>query len=113
MKTKIMIFLLSLCSSPMFAQSWFTTGNTATPTDYLGTNNAQPLNIRTSNIQRMTILANGNVGIGLLTPLSKFHVHDLAVPTWMQVTNDLSGFTMACELVLQPLTTKPKTKATT
>lgn len=56
MKTKTFTFLLLLGSTSVFAQPWLRTGNIIAPTDYLGTNNNQPLNFRTNNVQRMTVL---------------------------------------------------------
>lgn len=44
--------------------SWNTNGNSALPTDYIGTNNNISLRFRTNNIQRMVIDSLGNVGIG-------------------------------------------------
>lgn len=77
MKTKIMIFLLLLSSSTMFAQPWMTGGNAAASGDYLGTNNNQPLLFHTFGIERVhinpnrtqtisgyTFNSNGFIGIG-------------------------------------------------
>lgn len=41
---------------------------------FLGTQDAQPLIIKTSSLERVIIDANGNVGIGILSPTSKLHV---------------------------------------
>jgi len=38
-----------------FCQNWQTTGNIVTPGQFLGSQNNQPLNFRTNNVQRMTI----------------------------------------------------------
>jgi len=43
---------------------WKTAGNAAIAGDFLGTTNAQPLVIKTNNVERMQISAIGNVGIG-------------------------------------------------
>ena len=102
-----LIICCTLATNSAFAQDWTKGGNFASANPpILGTLGVEPLRLFTTGIERMRITETGNVGIGLLTPLSKFHVHDLAVPTWMQVTNDLSGSTKACELVLQPLVLK-------
>lgn len=62
------------------ASVWLTSGNGSTTpgTDFLGTTDNLPLNFRTSNTQRMTVLANGNVGINTAAPTSKLHVVDNA-----------------------------------
>lgn len=62
------------------ATDWLTSGNGSTTpgTNFLGTNDNLPLNFRTNNIQRMTVLSNGNVGINIATPTSKLHVVDNA-----------------------------------
>lgn len=54
---------------------WSLTGNAIDATKFLGTTNAQPLNMRTGNIQRMTINTAGNVGIGVFTPTAKLQVY--------------------------------------
>lgn len=47
------------------ASDWELTGNTTSGTDRLGTNNAQPLIFKTNNTDRLTIDANGKIGIGI------------------------------------------------
>jgi hypothetical protein len=73
MKTKIFTFSLLLASSSLFAQ-WQTNGNIALATDYLGTNNNQPLRFHTNGTERMTILGNGNVGIGVGSPQAPLNI---------------------------------------
>jgi len=41
--------------------AWSLNGNSITPGDFLGTTNAQPLVIRTSNVERLRVTATGNV----------------------------------------------------
>ncbi|MDD2680597.1 MAG: hypothetical protein PHE20_00665 [Patescibacteria group bacterium] len=41
----------------------------------LGTNDNYPLNIKTNNATQMTVLGNGNVGIGTTNPLSLLHLY--------------------------------------
>ena len=43
---------------------WALTGNAATATDWLGTTNAFPLNVKTNNVNRLTVFANGQVRAG-------------------------------------------------
>jgi hypothetical protein len=58
------------------ATVWLTSGNGSTTpgTNFLGTTDNLPLNFFTNNTQKMTVLANGNVGIGIAAPTSKLHV---------------------------------------
>lgn len=46
--------------------SWELDGNSGTnpARDFLGTTDSQPLVIRTNNVERARVAANGNVGIG-------------------------------------------------
>ncbi|MDC7996553.1 hypothetical protein [Gilvibacter sediminis] len=55
---------------------WGTSGNTGTDpsTDFIGTTDAQDLAIRTNNVQRMVVDANGNVGIGEANPSNTLDV---------------------------------------
>lgn len=48
--------------------AWNTTGNTATPTDFLGTTNAEDLRISTNGVTRATVTAGGEVLIGNVLP---------------------------------------------
>lgn len=57
-------------SGTYFAQGGNAFGTTAT----LGTTDNNPLNIITNNTAKMTVLANGNVGIGTTTPADLFDV---------------------------------------
>src|SRR5258705_8453167 len=69
-----------LSSSMLIAQNtspyWSLIGNSnATSSSKLGTTNAINLGLFTNNIERMRITASGNVGIGTINPLTKFHVN--------------------------------------
>jgi hypothetical protein len=54
---------------------WSTTGNIATSgdTSFIGTVDSNRLAIRTKNIERMSILPTGNIGVGTITPTAQFH----------------------------------------
>jgi hypothetical protein len=56
--------------------AWLTSGNTGTTpaTNFVGTSDAQNFVVRTNNLPRMTVLTNGNVGIGVATPTTMLHV---------------------------------------
>jgi hypothetical protein len=58
--------------------AWLLGGNAnATSTNnILGTTNAQPLRLFTGNAERMSLLANGNVGLGVTDPGARFVVKD-------------------------------------
>jgi hypothetical protein len=51
--------------------AWDTAGNNAGANAFLGTTSAQPLRIRTNNVEKMSITTDGNVGIGTATPSQK------------------------------------------
>jgi hypothetical protein len=66
---------------------WSVAGNsTATSTSKLGTTNDINLRIVTNNIERMRILsANGNVGIGMISPTDRLHVNSAAGANAMRI----------------------------
>jgi cytoskeletal protein CcmA (bactofilin family) len=49
-------------------QWWRTNGNTPNSSDFLGTSNSSPLIIKTNNVERLRIDANGKIGIGITNP---------------------------------------------
>lgn len=58
-----------IVASPTTSPDWTTTGNTGTSpaTNYIGTTDAADFVIRTNSTERMRVLANGKVGIGVTT----------------------------------------------
>ena len=56
--------------------NWLLTGNSGTTpgTNFLGTTDANPLAFRTSNLERMRLDANGNLGIGTNAPQQSLEV---------------------------------------
>jgi hypothetical protein len=68
------------------ANAWTLTGNTGTTAstaaigatvnnNFIGTTDAKDFVMATSNLERMRITSNGNVGIGTITPASKLHIN--------------------------------------
>lgn len=57
--------------------NWSLNGNASTnpATNFIGSTDNQPLRFRTNNIERATISATGNIGIGI-TPTSKLHIYE-------------------------------------
>lgn len=56
---------------------WRTTGNSGTTpgNNFVGTTDAQPLAFRTSNVEKMRILADGKTGIGTTAPTARLHIN--------------------------------------
>ncbi len=64
-------------ASSLTSSAWLLTGNSGTnpSTNFLGTTDNTRLVFRANNTEYMTILANGNVGVGLNAPESPLHVY--------------------------------------
>lgn len=61
------------------ALSWEINGNAnITASQFLGTTNANPVIFKTNNAERARILANGNMGIGIVAPAVTLEVNDRA-----------------------------------
>lgn len=79
MKKYIFLILFFCCglSTASFSQNWSLTGNSGTtpPTNFIGTTDSKPLIFKTNKIERMRILATGNIGIGIAKPLQILHVN--------------------------------------
>lgn len=54
---------------------WDVNGNNADSTDFIGTINESDLRFRSNNSERMRITKDGNIGIGVSTPLEKFELN--------------------------------------
>jgi hypothetical protein len=54
--------------------SWKLAGNSLTGTEKIGSKNSFPVNFITNDLQRMTLSASGNLGIGITAPKAKLHV---------------------------------------
>lgn len=83
-------------TSSSSSTNWEVVGNTATSSDFLGTTNNTDLDIRTNNIQKMTVKNNGRVGIGTDNPSGIFEVstqgtnHNLIPPMVSDTVNNIS-----------------------
>ena len=62
------------CFATAFTTDWHTNGNATAAGDFIGTLNANPFNVYTSNSQRMTIDATGKMGLGTVTPTAALHL---------------------------------------
>jgi hypothetical protein len=101
---KLFILLMITYSSLAFSQlDWNTLGNTPVPGNFLGTNNNQPLRIRTNSVERFKIMPGGigNIGgriaIGNNLPLgfipqARLHLHQTGGQNSIKFTNATTGF---------------------
>jgi hypothetical protein len=75
------------------ANAWSLTGNASTTaSNYIGTTDALPLSLRTAGLDRMTLAANGNVGIGTTAPAKKLHIVSGGEAMRIEGTNNWIGF---------------------
>lgn len=70
-------------STAVSNNQWLLGGNANvdSATKFLGTSTANPINLRTGNLNRMIISSTGNVGIGTTTPSSLLHIKTGAANT--------------------------------
>lgn len=96
---KILLTALSLLSvATAFTQNWSLNGNgNVGANNFLGTTNAQPLSLRTNNLERMLITSGGNFAIGTTTTTQrKFSIQDAGNRTtayFLNTANSVNGFT--------------------
>ena len=83
-----------------YCYPWNTCGNIINATHFIGSTNAEQLNFRTANIQRMTLDLNGRLGIGTPTPTDQLEVvhHALIGQTGGIVLRNASGANMNSEI---------------
>jgi hypothetical protein len=69
--------ILFLTHTVINAQSWSLLGNSGTVpgTNYIGTNDIQSLIFKTNKLERLRILSNGRVGIGVASPVQRLDVN--------------------------------------
>ena len=77
MKTLIIALFASFAVFSSAAQSWGLTGNGSTKPgkNFLGTTDEKSLVLRTNNMERLRITANGKVGIGIAKPQQQLDVN--------------------------------------
>lgn len=62
---------------------WYLNGNTLGAKNTLGSTDNQDFGIITNNTERLTVLKSGNVGIGTISPISKFNISKgTSLTTW-------------------------------
>jgi len=100
MKKISILFAGILLSLSGFSQSWLLTGNAGTSpgTNFLGTTDAQRLVFKTNGVEHMTILTNGNVGIGTSTPAMPLQITSNSVDQFLR----LNGNSPSLQLVDSP-----------
>ncbi|MDD2680588.1 MAG: hypothetical protein PHE20_00620 [Patescibacteria group bacterium] len=60
----------------------------------LGTNDNYPLNIKTNNATQMTVLGNGNVGIGTTGPTAKLHLGSVSQDSYVLRADSSQGLSL-------------------
>ena len=77
MKPVVLALFVSFAAFSSAAQSWGLTGNSSTNPgkNFLGTTDEKSLMLRTNNMERLHITANGKVGIGTAKPQQQLDVN--------------------------------------
>jgi RPA family protein len=65
---------VSVDLSTLTQNSWSLSGNDANASSFVGTNNNFPLAFRVNGAERMRLMQNGDLGLGLTNPDSKLHL---------------------------------------
>lgn len=63
-------------SPPVTTNLWAHNGNSGTnaATNFVGTSDFQPLLLKSNNLEGLRVATNGRIGLGITTPLEKFHL---------------------------------------
>jgi len=66
---------------PVTTNLWAHNGNSGTNSlvNFVGTADAQPLVLKSNNVEGMRIATNGRIGLGIITPLEKLHLSGKAI----------------------------------
>jgi hypothetical protein len=87
MKSKLKFYLaaffVAINVSTISAQNWLLSGNAGTnpSSDFIGTTDSKTFRIRTNNLNRISVLQNGKVGIGINSPEWKLDVKSGSINT--------------------------------
>ena len=76
---KSLLLSMALVLSVLFSfsqsgQKWSSGGNTITSSEYFGTNNDQPIRFFTDGSEKMRLMRDGKLGIGVLDPQTNLHL---------------------------------------
>jgi hypothetical protein len=82
------------------SNAWSLTGNSATnpSINFLGTTDNVRLVIRTNNVERMTVLADGKIGIGTISPGSPLEVYGTTPDNHLKVTGTTPSIVLESNL---------------
>jgi hypothetical protein len=88
---------------------WSLLGNAGTnpAINFLGTTDAQPLILRSNNVERMRFLSTGELGIGTIVPSSWLHIDKATTPTTigtMLIEQSTSSENISAQTILSTLT---------
>jgi hypothetical protein len=91
---------------------WALTGNSGTDpaVNFLGTTDAQPLVIRTNNLERVRVTANGNVGIGTPNPTYRVSIQATGNDNYLSMSENQPGGADGFEFQIAPGGGSPTTR---
>ena len=107
MKKTVLLVLIAINTSFLFAQSWLLSGNSnATSNSYIGTSNSIPIYFKTNSSDRMFISANkAYVGVGTTSPYANLHIHSTVrlnrnYTNYILLTNSATGSSLTSGFVI-------------
>jgi hypothetical protein len=71
----VILFQITIAAVCQAQIDWKIDGNTVNGDAKIGTNNSYDIIFETSNLERMRLLSNGNLGLGTLNPQARLHVN--------------------------------------